>query len=163
MLPSRRNEVVEHWCLEPACQSDPDTATNSQIVAPGPRGARRVDCFYFRCPPARTSPVGGLYGRLVSPLRRPRCPSSQRHRLCPDRRTRWQTDQARAHLLHHDARPARASRLAVGPGGDPRGYGVDRGLLETRLPHPGRPVHRVAGQRPPHQASPRPQDRRQGL
>src|SRR5271165_5988175 len=53
MLPSRRNEVVEHWCLEPACQSDPDTATNSQSVAPGPRGARRVDCFYFRCPPAR--------------------------------------------------------------------------------------------------------------
>jgi hypothetical protein len=33
--PSRRNEVVEHWCLEPGCQSDPDTARNSQSVAPG--------------------------------------------------------------------------------------------------------------------------------
>ena len=29
-----RDEVVEHWCIESACQSDPDIATDSQSVAP---------------------------------------------------------------------------------------------------------------------------------
>ncbi len=59
-----RDEVVEHRCLEPACQSDPDTATNSQIVAPGPRGARRADCLSFGRPP-----VGGTMSRTESRAR----------------------------------------------------------------------------------------------
>src|SRR6516162_6954970 len=73
-LTPHRAEVVEHWCLEPACQSDPDVATNSQSVAPGPRGARRADCFSLGRPPVRgTASPTESQSRLnpnVSPSRR---------------------------------------------------------------------------------------------
>ena len=81
----RRAEVVEHWCLEPACQSDPDAATNSQSVAPGPRGARRADCCSCGRPPVR----GTLSGTYLLARLNPD-PSAHSHRndgglgvLCP--------------------------------------------------------------------------------
>ena len=56
----RRDEVVEHWCPEPECQSDPDTATNSQSVAPGSPGSTQSRLFL---PPmssvVRALPLGG--------------------------------------------------------------------------------------------------------
>ena len=56
------------------------------------------------------------------------------------------------HLRHHDRRPARPGRLARRRGRHPRRHGIDRRLLEARLPPPGGSLRADAGQRPAHQA-----------
>src|SRR3954451_18330674 len=71
-----RDEVVEHWCLEPACQSDPDAATNSHSVAPGSLGAAEKIVYpsvVLRCgaPCRGPSPErGGLPRFRFAPRRR---------------------------------------------------------------------------------------------
>ena len=66
------------------------------------------------------------------------------------------------HLRHHDRRPARAGRLARRRGGPPRRHGIHRRLLEADLAPARGPLRADAGQRRPHQAGPRAEDRRQG-
>ena len=51
MLPRTGKRSHDQWCHEPACQSDPDTATDSRIVAPGPPGSTQSRPFYLRSSP----------------------------------------------------------------------------------------------------------------
>lgn len=55
MLPHTGMRSHDQWCHEPACQSDPDTATDSQIVAPGPPGSTQSRLFYPRSSPGERS------------------------------------------------------------------------------------------------------------
>ena len=52
----------------------------------------------------------------------------------PGRKTRREVRT----LPDHHSRAARASGLAAGRASDPRGHGVDRGLLQAHLPSAGR-------------------------
>jgi hypothetical protein len=46
MSPHTGMRSHDQWCLEPACQSDSDAATDSQIVAPGLPGSTQSRSFY---------------------------------------------------------------------------------------------------------------------
>jgi hypothetical protein len=51
MSPPTGMRSHDQWCHELACQSDPDAATNSQIVAPGLPGSTQSRLFYLRSSP----------------------------------------------------------------------------------------------------------------
>jgi hypothetical protein len=52
-LPARRVKVVEHWCFEPACQSDPDIPAYPKMSPRLAREHAQENVLFFGCPPAR--------------------------------------------------------------------------------------------------------------
>src|SRR4051812_29739941 len=55
-------EAVDHWCLEPACQSGPGAAAYPVLLPPVPRGARGAECLPAT-PPAMRLLLVGLFER----------------------------------------------------------------------------------------------------
>ncbi len=118
--------------------------------------------FLFRCLPAQDQ-KGACDGDLDSLLCWSGCAQEDRGSdgaAAGGRRSPAPTDPP---LGDDDSRPAVFGGLDGSPRGDPRGHGIDRGLLEADLQSAGKPLHDVVDQRPASEARAGTQERYPGL